>query len=140
MIESPLIKDVMTASPHSVGDDLPLNKAIEMMREHHIRHLPVQSGGKLVGVLTDRDVKLALSVHPAAKDLLVSDIMTEDPYAVSPNTSLDKVLPVMANHKYGCVIVQGDKGRAIGIFTATDAVRMLGEVLNGKNPAVAGAF
>lgn len=130
------IKDFMIATPHTIGEDITLTKAMEMMREFHIRHLPVQYGGKLVGVLSDRDIKLALTVYPAAKDLKIGDIMTEEPYAVSAETPLQEVLSQMAIHKYGCTIVKNEKGRAIGIFTATDAVRLLSEVFSEKVPVV----
>ena len=47
----------MTTTPHSIGGEQTLETASRMMREHHIRHLPVLHGGKLLGVLTDRDLK-----------------------------------------------------------------------------------
>jgi acetoin utilization protein AcuB len=96
------------------------------MRDHQIRHLPVEDGGKLVGVLTDRDVKLAASFQGSEK-LTVEDAMTPDPFTVTPQTPLDHVTEVMAEHKYGCAIVRQDNGKVVGIFTATDAVRLLGE-------------
>lgn len=133
------IKDYMTESPHTIGEDMPLSKAMEMMREYHIRHLPVQHRGRLVGILSDRDVHLALSVHPAAKDLQVGDVMTEEPYSVTPDCPLEQVAIEMAKHKYGCAIIENEKGRAIGIFSATDAVGLLGEWLrkkSGRNPNV----
>ena len=129
------IKNYMTDSPRTIGEDIPLSKALEMMLEHEIRHLPVQWGGKLVGLLTDRDVKLALTVHPSAKDLKVSDVMTEDPYAVSSDCPLEQVASEMAKNKYGCAIIENEQGRAVWIFTAVDGIRLLGEWLkaNGKS-------
>jgi acetoin utilization protein AcuB len=126
------IKDYMTESPHTIGEDMPLSKAVEMMREYRIRHLPVQHRGKLVGILSERDVHLALSVHPTAKVLQVGDVMTEEPYSVTPDCSLEQVATEMAKHKYGCAIVENEKGRAIGVFSATDAVGLLGELLRKK--------
>lgn len=127
------IKKYMTESPRTIGEDIPLSKAMEMMREHHVRHLPVQYGGKLVGVLSDRDVKLALSVHPSAIDLKVGDIMTEAPYSVTLDCPLEQVAAEMARHKYGCAVVENEQGRAVGIFSAVDALGLLGEWLRKKN-------
>lgn len=124
------ISEYMTETPHSIGEDIPLSKAIEMMREYRVRHLPVQYGGRLRGVLSDRDVKLALSIHPTATDLKVGDIMTDEPYAVSPDEPLAAVLEVMGARKLGCVIVKNASERAIGIFTVTDAVRLLSCILD----------
>lgn len=129
------IKKYMTKSPHTIGEDIALSTAIEVMREHQVRHLPVQYGGKLVGVLSERDVRLALSVHPTAKDLKVGDIMTEEPYSVTMECPLQQVAAEMAKHKYGCAIVENEQGRAIGIFTAVDALGLLGEWLRKKTVA-----
>jgi acetoin utilization protein AcuB len=129
------ISDYMSPFPQTIGEDITLTKALEMLRERRIRHLPVQYGGRLVGVLSDRDIKLALTVYPAAKDIKVGDIMTEEPYTVSPETSMQEVLHQMAIHKYGCVIVEDENSRAIGILTTTDAVRILSEVFSDNESA-----
>lgn len=128
MKQMPLIQKHMTAMPHTIGKDITLDKAISMMREHHIRHLPVQDGGKLVGILTDRDVKLA-SGFINAGDTKVEEIMTEDPFTVTPDAPLDRVVTQMAEHKYGCVVIQQDNGKVVGIFTAVDGLRLLTETL-----------
>jgi len=128
MKQMPQIQKFMTPMPHTIGQDIPLKTALSMMREHRFRHLPVQDGGKLVGILTDRDVKLAASFAGAA-ELTVSDVMTPDPFTVGPETSLDFVVLEMAEHKYGCAVIEQGNGKVVGIFTATDALRVLGEQL-----------
>jgi acetoin utilization protein AcuB len=128
MKQMPKIEKVMTPMPHTIGATISLARAVTMMREYQVRHLPVQEGGKLVGVLTDRDVKLVLSLQGADRDTLkVEDAMTPEPYCVTPQTPIDHVTDEMAEHKYGCVIVQQENGKVVGIFTATDALRFLGE-------------
>lgn len=129
MKQVPHIDKVMTPMPHTIGKEISLKQAMSMMREHNFRHLPVQEGGKLVGIITDRDVKLVMSMKGATDQLTVEDAMTPDPYCVSPQTPLDRVTDEMAEHKYGCVIVQQENGKVVGIFTATDALRYLGEKL-----------
>ena len=100
-----------------------------MMRSHRIRHLPVQHAGQLVGILTDRDVKLATS-FASPENFKVEDVMTPDPYTIGPKAALDQVVLEMAEHKYGCAVIQQDNGKVVGIFTATDGLRVLGEVLD----------
>jgi len=129
MKQMPKIEKYMTPMPHTIGKDIPVNKALNMMRENKIRHLPVQEAGKLVGILTDRDLKLASSFEGADK-LKVEDVMTSDPYTVHPGVALDAVVGEMAEHKYGCAIVQQDNGKVVGIFTATDGLRAFGETLH----------
>lgn len=127
--EMPKIQKFMTAMPHTVGSDIPLKKALELMTAHHIRHLPVQSAGTLEGVLSDRDIRLAASFQ-GAEELRVDDVMSPDPFKVSPDAELDYVVREMAEHKYGCAVVQQDNGRVVGIFTATDGLRVLAELLD----------
>ncbi len=128
--------------PHTIGKDISIKSALAMMRDHQIRHIPVQDGGKLMGVLTDRDLKLATS-FANGEELTAEDVMTPDPYTVAPETPMDKVVLEMAEHKYGCAIVQQGNAKVVGIFTTVDVLRVLGEVLetfykNGGESAVRG--
>jgi len=126
------IKRYMTKMPHTIGEDMSLSKAMEKMREYGIRHLPVLYAGKLTGVLSDRDVKLALTAHPSAVDLSVGDIMSENPYTVSAECPLEEVVAEMGESKFGCAVVKDNEGRAIGVFTAVDALSLFGEWLRKK--------
>jgi acetoin utilization protein AcuB len=98
------------------------------MREGGIRHLPVLRGGKLVGVLTQRDLYFLETISGVDIEIdKVADAMTSDVYSVEPEESLREVARVMATRKYGCAVVMED-GRVLGIFTVTDAMRQLAEV------------
>jgi acetoin utilization protein AcuB len=135
MKQIPRIEKYMTAMPHTVGKDISMDVALDMMRTHRIRHIPVQDAGKLVGVVTDRDVKLAAS-FASDGNLTVDDVMTPDPYTVQPHTPVDTVVAEMAEHKYGCAIIVQDNGKVVGIFTAVDGLRVLSEVLQENYRAV----
>ena len=134
MKQMPRIDKFMTTMPHTIGTQIPLKKAVAMMREFHIRHLPVQTEGKLMGVLSDRDIKLASS-FTHSEEFRVEDVMTPEPYTVKPDANLDDVVAEMSEHKYGCAVVQQENGKVVGIFTATDGLRVLGDMLkeNYKN-------
>src|SRR3954447_24580452 len=83
----PTIQKYMTTSPHSIGTDQTLAKAHEMMRELSIRHLPVLSGGRIVGMLTARDLHLIESMEGVdAHKVKVDDAMATNVYSVSPET------------------------------------------------------
>ena len=127
----PKIEKYMTPIPETINKDVLVNVAYEKMQEGAFRHLPVQSGGKLVGILTDRDIKMAMTFETTQK-LTVEDVMTQDPYTCSPDADLDSVVLEMAEHKYGSAVVQQSNGKIVGIFTATDALRVLGEVLGQR--------
>lgn len=122
----------MTTVPHSVGDEQTLSFAAALMKEHHIRHLPVLRGGKLLGILTDRDINLIEALAGVDSDTLtVAEAMTEDPYTVDPDTPLDEVTSQMAERKYGsAVVVQNHK--VVGIFTTVDACQALSELLQTR--------
>lgn len=131
MKQIPNIEKFMTPMPHSINVDLPIKSAKEMMTKYGIRHIPVQDEGKLVGVITDRDVKLAISLGENA-DVPVSDVMTQDPYFVMPHTPLDIVVGEMAEKKIGCTIIKQENGKIVGIFTSTDGLRAFGEILQTR--------
>jgi CBS domain-containing protein len=121
----PAIKTVMTPFPYSVGVDAPIEEAREFMRLHKIRHLPVTSGEELVGILSDRDIKLYLGPeleYPNAAETRVSDVYLENPFVVDLNERLDKVLQVMADKHIGSALVTRH-GKLAGVFTVTDVCR-----------------
>jgi len=121
----------MTPFPHSIDIDAPLSQARHMMRAGHFRHLPVTSGGELVGVVTDRDIKLVLGPdfgNPEERELRVRDAYIDKPCVVPAATPLATVARAMAEHHIGsAIITKNDK--LVGIFTVTDACRALAEVL-----------
>ena len=128
----PTVQKYMTTIPHSIGPDQKLSFAHSIMREHQIRHLPVLSGRKLVGVITDRDLHLIETFKDVDPNkVTVEDAMSQMVYTASPDTPLDEVCDEMAEHKYGCaVIVQNEK--VVGVLTTVDVCRALAELLRGR--------
>jgi len=128
----PTIQKYMTTQPHSIGRDQKMSAAHKMMREHRFRHLPVLTGGRLVGVLSDRDLHLIETLRDVDPDQVpVEDAMTNDPYTVSPDSPLDEVVATMAEHKYGCAVVM-QNNKLVGIFTTVDACRAFAELLHAR--------
>lgn len=124
------ISAFMTKSPHTVGKSQTLAHAHEVMRKHNIRHLPVLEGGKLVGLVTERDLRLIETlkdVDPA--HVTVEEAMSQEVYAVTPDTLLAEVARQMAEHKYGSAIVMEGSAKVVGIFTTVDAMTALSSVL-----------
>jgi len=128
----PQLQKFMTTSPHSIGKDQTLERAHEVMRTQRIRHLPVLEGGKLVGIVTERDLHLVETLRDVdASKVTVEDAMSTQVYAVEPETALDVVAETMAEHKYGsAVVIQNDK--VVGIFTTNDACRALADLLHSR--------
>ena len=133
MKRNPQVIAFMTPFPYSIDVDAPLAEAHKLMREHHFRHLPVTSAGAIVGVLTDRDIKLVLGPdfdYPNESELTVRDAYVERPCVVNASTPVATVARTMAeNHIGSAIVTKNDK--LVGIFTVTDACRALAEVLAG---------
>jgi len=125
----PSVSYHMTVQPWTIDRDASLRDAHALMTEHRIRHLPVLDDGRLVGVVTDRDLRLLEATASLdARTTHVDQAMTERPFIVTGDVALDEVVTIMSEHKYGSVIVMGRDG-VEGIFTAVDACRVLAEVL-----------
>lgn len=130
----PAIKTVMTAAPLSIDIREPVRKAQELMNQKRIRHLPVMDGGKVVSVLSDRDINLALIANQGlegANQMTVEDVCTLQTYSVGTDAPLDEVVMTMAEKHIGSVLVL-ENGELAGIFTATDACKYLGRCLRGE--------
>lgn len=128
----PHIDKYMTPMPHSVGLHQPLKTAHDIMHTHAIRHLPVLEGGRLVGIVTSRDLALVESLEDVDPSKVeVEEAMTTDVYAVTPDARLDEVANEMAERKYGCAVVI-EAAKVVGVFTTVDACRALVEVLHAR--------
>ena len=130
MRDAPSLKNVMTPFPYSVDGEAPIEQAIEFMREHKIRHLPVTTKGALTSLVTDRDIKLVLGPDFAyPRDLKVRDAMVKECYIVDLATPLSAVLRHMTEHRIGSVVVTR-RGKLAGVFTANDACRAFADHLD----------
>lgn len=123
------IKHYMTAAPKTIGFDQTLEHASEQMQKLNVRHLPVLKGGKLIGIISDRDINLVLTfADQDALKLPVEEALTPDPYFTPAEAPLKDVAMQMAEKKFGSALVM-DGQKVIGIFTAVDAMRALADVL-----------
>jgi len=115
----------MTRQPWTITSDATLEQARQLMREHQIRHLPVLEGGKLAGIVSERDL------HRRADDpqARVRDAMTVDVLVAGAKDPLDRVVEEMSDRKYGSTVVLGSDGRIEGILTTVDGLRFLAELL-----------
>lgn len=131
-----LVKSVMSGSPVTADPDIPLRQVVSLMRERKIRHLPVvENGGRLVGILTDRDVRHAALVPALAehltsevrrlKALRVRDVMTWSVVTTHPEATLAQAGMTMFQRRIGSLPVVED-GRLVGILTETDILGVLG--------------
>lgn len=127
-----LVKDLMTADPVTIKPDTPLRKIIGLMKQNSFRQLPVVEENHLVGIVSDRDVRLAVNspmiVHDREEDMELLDevtaenVMTLNPISVTPDTPAVRAAEMLAVYKFGALpVVEG--ARLVGIITVTDFLR-----------------
>ena len=132
------VRNLMTPLPATVGPETPLRAAITLMRERRIRHLPVvEEGGRLVGMLTDRDLRHAAFL-PALSDQLggdarrvrtprVRDVMTWGVVTVHPGATLVQAGLTLFQRRIGSLPVV-ENGCLVGILTDHDVIVALNAV------------
>lgn len=132
LVRSRMTRDVVTASPDTL-----LAQALELTRTHRIRHLPVVESGRLVGIVSDRDLRFA---HPpvwvedadamrrALHEHTISEIMTSPVVTIAPDVPVEEAARVLQSHPFGCLPVVDD-GALVGIITESDILRALAELM-----------
>lgn len=124
------VDEFTTPDPITANEDMSIDDLRRLMEEHGIRHLPVVRGDSVVGVISDRDVRVVSGLTATEKlQVCAADIMAPDPLTVRAATPLDDVAYAMSEQKVGSVIVNDEDGRFLGIFTASDALNALVEIV-----------
>ena len=128
-----LVKDWMSKDPITITDETSMMKAIHLMKQNRFRRLPVLQKGRLVGIVSDRDLKEAspskattLDVHELyylLSELQVKDIMTRDPVNVSPEDTVEHAAQLMLENTISGLPVVDGQGELVGILTQSDVFR-----------------
>jgi len=123
-----IVKDYMSGKPITVSPETDVRRAFESLKKYKIRQFPVVRNKKLVGIVTDRDLRVAL-MRP---ELKVEDIMTNDPLTVADETPLEKAALLLRENKINALPVVSRKKELIGIITVTDVLDALIYLLGFK--------
>ncbi|HWS15118.1 MAG TPA: CBS and ACT domain-containing protein [Candidatus Methylomirabilis sp.] len=134
----------MKRNPVFVDEGDSMKKAMDLLKEHDIRHLPVlKDGEKLVGILSERDIKQASPSPATALEIReiyylldkvkVKQIMTRRPYTVSSSAPIEEAALIIREKKIGCLPVV-DNGRLVGILTETDIIDAFIEAMGVSGP------
>lgn len=128
------IRDLMTRSPITTGPGTPVLDARQMMLQERIRHLLVVEGGRLLGIVTDRDIRLNLpspatslsvwEINHLLSKLTVAQVMSKYVITVDPDRDVREAARLMLDEKIGALPVL-DGGALVGIITETDLLRAL---------------
>ena len=130
------VSDLMSPMPITVGPETPMLDARQRMLDERIRHLVVVADGLLVGIVTDRDIRLNLAspatslsvweLHHLLAKLTVRDVMTRAVLVVDPDRPAAEAARIMLSHKISALPVT-DGDRLVGILTESDFVRLVSE-------------
>lgn len=132
------VEDIMTREVVVLGPDDTLREAVNAVQRNRIRHIPIAEDGRLVGMVTDRDIKRATpSLHGGASQddfndvldgLTLAQVMTRDPLSVHPDTSVKDAVALLIDRKYGALpVVEGET--LVGIVSDIDLLRLLHTML-----------
>ena len=138
LVRSRMTADVITASPNTT-----LAEALTLTRSHRIRHLPIVQDGRLVGVVTDRDLRLAMppiwaeqqdELRRALREKTVGEVMVTSIITTDPDTPIEQAAKLLYEHRIGCLPVMKDQ-TLLGILTETDVLRSFVELFGGGDPS-----
>jgi len=136
LVRKKMKKDLIT-----ITRDERMTMARKIMKEKNIRHLPVVDGKKLVGLLTNMDIRKAEAspatsleireLHYLLDKLTVGEIMTRNVISISPDISVEEATTLLHDNKIGCLPVVED-GNLVGMLTEDDVMEILIEVMGMK--------
>ena len=140
------VSELMTRKLITVAPNDSVEGAVQLLRQRGVRHLLVMNEGRLVGILSDRDLKRAMDPGRSKKKLLnigglffllepilVREIMTSNPVTISPDATAQEAAAIMVAERFGALPVER-KGETIGVITETDLLRHFAKTGGEQSP------
>lgn len=138
------VRNHMQVEVVTLDDSANLDEAERLMRNESIRHLPVLSQGRIVGMLSQRDLyragaSSALGLQPGTQEdwlaeIPVTDVMTKQVFTAHPEASMGSAAELMARERIGCLPVVAED-QLVGLLSDTDCLRFLADVLRHRDGA-----
>ena len=145
-----LVRDWMSKNVITVDENDSMFDATKIMKKKDIRMLPVMKKGKLVGIITDRDLKRAsasdattLEIHELMyflSKIKLKEIMTKDPITIPPDYTMEETAEVLLENKISGVPVVDDRGQVVGVVTQTDLFKVIVSLTGLKKRGIKFAF
>jgi acetoin utilization protein AcuB len=114
-----MAKRLVTVRPESSVDE-----ARSLLRQNHIRHLPVTDGRRLLGIVTEQDLRVAEALLRRPGPAVVADVMTESVITVAPETTIEQAAMLMADNKIGGLPVVDAEDALVGMITKSDVLNV----------------
>lgn len=134
LVRDSMVRDVVTVSPRTTAAE-----ALRLCRERGIRHLPVMEEGRMVGLISDRDLRLATPAlgdanrAAALEKIRVGDAMSREVTTADPEDPIEQAAMTMHERKIGCLpVVEGED--LVGILTSSDVMAALVRLVGAHEP------
>lgn len=128
-----LVKEYMTRNPIVLTPDVDVNNAFNLLLENGIRQAPVVNKGELVGIVTDRDLRMAMVKNLKMNNLTVGLIMTKDPVIITEDTEMTDASKLISIGKFNAIPVIEESGELKGIISTSDILKCFLEVMDDNN-------
>jgi len=128
------ISEIMSRNPRSVSPDTPVSEAARVMKEQDVGLVPVvervggaETRGRLVGVVTDRDIAIRHVAEGRAADAPVSEVMSGGEKTCGPNDSVEDAMALMGREQVRRLPIVDERGALVGVVAQADLARMAGK-------------
>jgi acetoin utilization protein AcuB len=122
------VREWMARKLITIDKETTIQDAISLMKKHSIRHLPVLEGGRLIGLVTDGDMRQVF-VASLIEELDIDDVMIKDPITVTADTEIEDAAKIIYYNKIGALPVVDERYQAIGIVTVADIMAAFIELM-----------
>jgi|GEM_PF-879647 acetoin utilization protein AcuB len=136
-----LVKDILIPKLITIHSKATMQEAQQFMLQNNFRHLPVTNGKEIIGIISDRDIKLATVMGPADNKAnghiqshkLVVDFMSSPVLKARMTDRIEDLIRDMISFKVSCFVIENESGEDIGIITTEDLLITFLDVLNSKS-------
>ena len=119
-------RDIMTPSPHCCAPTDTLQAVATVMRDDDCGAVPVVEGGKLIGIVTDRDLAVRALATGEGPNAIVSDFMSASPHSCQADADVRDIQRLMSDHQVRRIPIVDESGRCVGIVSQADLARAAG--------------
>lgn len=122
------VEEWMTRNVVCITQDKTIQDCVDLMKKHSIRHLPVVQDGRLIGLVTEGDLRQVF-LASLIEELTITDVMIRDPITVSPDTEIEDAARVIYYNKIGGLPVVDEDDKVLGIITVADILAAFIEIM-----------
>jgi CBS domain-containing protein len=126
------VRDAMTSKPRTIEASTQILEAARYMRDENVGSLPIVENGKLIGILTDRDIAIRAVAEGRDGSATAGEIASKDVVTIDPQQSLDEAVRLMADHQVRRLPVCEEDGRLVGILAQADVATVGRDAKTGE--------